>query len=262
MRDATPPCGRARSGRYPDFIAATGLTTGPGSRRRAVIVPPKGSQPNSARPISSCPAPRRPTRPSSSPCADIEGHRAGCRRRPDRAPRRRSRPACVGLCEELAGRTADDHLDQFVRLRLADRLLAHQLAVAQHGDAVGDAEDLVEPVRDIDHADAAFLQRTDRIEQPLDLVGRQAGGRLVEHQHVGFDGQRAGDGDQRFFGAGEVLHPRASDRSRSRPASAPRGPGLPCRRQSISRERSGKALRQADILADRHPFDRGRDPDG
>ncbi len=41
---------------------------------------------------------------------------------------------------------------------------ADQRAVAQHGDAVGDLEHLVEPVRDVDHADAARLQRPQRVE--------------------------------------------------------------------------------------------------
>ncbi len=62
----------------------------------------------------------------------------------------------LGLGEDLADRAADDHLDQLVRPGVGDLLLADQPAVAQHGDAIGDAEDLVEAMRDIDHADAAL----------------------------------------------------------------------------------------------------------
>ncbi len=51
--------------------------------------------------------------------------------------------------------------------------------------AVGDLEHLVEPMRDIDHADAARLQRPQRVEQAVDLVGGKRGRRFVEHEDVG-----------------------------------------------------------------------------
>ena len=57
--------------------------------------------------------------------------------------------------------------------------------VAQHGDPVGNLEHLVETMRDIDHADAARLQRPQRGEEAVHLVGRQRSRRFVEHKNVG-----------------------------------------------------------------------------
>ena len=58
------------------------------------------------------------------------------------------------------------------------------LAVAQDGGAVGDAEDLVHAVRDVDDGDALAAKLADIVEQALDLVLGQRRGRLVEHQHL------------------------------------------------------------------------------
>ena len=63
-------------------------------------------------------------------------------------------------------------------------------------------------MRDIDHADALAAQAPQRVEQPRHLVGRQARGRFVEYENLGVRHQRAGDGDQRFLGAGEILNPQ------------------------------------------------------
>ncbi|MFO1055584.1 MAG: hypothetical protein U1E53_01305 [Dongiaceae bacterium] len=56
-------------------------------------------------------------------------------------------------------------------------------AVAQHGDAVGDAADLAHPVGDVDDADAVRLGLLDQAEQAGRLALGQRGGRLVEDQH-------------------------------------------------------------------------------
>ena len=132
--------------------------------------------------------------------------------------------------------------------------LAGDAAVAQHDHAVGDLEHLVEPVRDVDHADAAGAQAPQRREEPHDLVGRQAGGRLVEHEDLGLGGQRAGDRDQRFLGPAQALdaHVRidvgAEDLERRR--------GAPARRLPVDHAAAPRiAERQADVLGDRHPVD-------
>ena len=87
----------------------------------------------------------------------------------------------------------------------ATRAFADDAAVAQDHHAVGDLEHLVEPVRDVDHPDAARAQPPQRGEQPRHFVGRQAGRRLVQHQDFGVGCQRARDRDQRFLGAREVV---------------------------------------------------------
>ena len=57
--------------------------------------------------------------------------------------------------------------------------------VAQHADAVGDAQHLAEPVRDVQHRLAVAAQAFDDREQPLGVVARQRRGRLVEDQQFG-----------------------------------------------------------------------------
>ena len=51
--------------------------------------------------------------------------------------------------------------------------------VAQHGDVVRDAEDLIHLVGYVDDASAAFLQHADHIEQFVDLLVGDGGGGLV-----------------------------------------------------------------------------------
>ena len=189
----------------------------------------------------------------------VEIDRAGmCRDElADRQARRAGAP--LGLAEDVQRRAADDEADNVVGRRLGDRLFAHLQPVTHHHHAVGDAEDLVEPVGDVDHADATGAQPAHGDEEALHLVGRQARGRLVEHQEVAVDDQRAGDGDQRFLGAREAVHARgrvdvAADlRQRRRGACLRRAP-------VDEADRAGpagpwKALADAHVLGDRHPFD-------
>ena len=69
------------------------------------------------------------------------------------------------------------------------------LTIAKHRRPVGDARDFLEPVRDIDDADAPRGDLAHHREQPFNLGGGQRGGRLVHHQDARGVGQRLGDGD-------------------------------------------------------------------
>ena len=115
----------------------------------------------------------------------------------------------LALVEELEGRAADDEANELVGIGLTHGLLADQAPVAHHHDPVGNAKDLVEAMRDIDHADAAAPQAAHRLEQTLDLVGRQARGRLVQHEEIAIDDERAGDRDQRLFSPAQASHASA-----------------------------------------------------
>ena len=64
-----------------------------------------------------------------------------------------ARPA-VARGIDVGELAADHHADQRRRVDLADHARADHRAVAQHGDAVADAEHLLQPVRDVDEADA------------------------------------------------------------------------------------------------------------
>ena len=78
-------------------------------------------------------------------------------------------------------------------------------AVAQHHHAIGDLEHLIEPMRDVDDADPAIAQTAQSDEQARHLVGREAGGRLVEHENLRLRGQRARDRHERFLGPAQAL---------------------------------------------------------
>ncbi len=79
-------------------------------------------------------------------------------------------------------------------------------AVAQHGDAVGDQQRLLERVRDEDDGDAALLEIAHQVEEVFLLLGRQAGRRLVEDDHLGVVQHGARDLDHLLLGGAELRH--------------------------------------------------------
>src|ERR1700733_6754002 len=164
--------------------------------------PSCGIAPKRARPISSWPAPLKPTKPMSSPSRMSKSTGPA----PD-GPRRPW--SALALVEELERGTAHNEAYELVGIGLAHGLLADEASVAHHHDPVGDAKNLVEAMRDIDHADAPAPQAAHRVEQTLDLVGRQARRRLVEHEKIAIDDQRAGDRDQRLLSPAQASHASA-----------------------------------------------------
>ena len=66
-------------------------------------------------------------------------------------------------------------------------------AVAQHRDGVGDPEELLELVRDVDAGDAVGLQHPQDVHELVDLGLGEGGGRLVEDQDPGILRERLGD---------------------------------------------------------------------
>ena len=79
----------------------------------------------------------------------------------------------------------------------------HQLAVAQHRDAVGNLQAFLERVRDVDDGDAAGAQVADQVEEVDDLFRRQARRRLVEDNDTGVVVDCAGDLDHLPLGGAE-----------------------------------------------------------
>ncbi len=80
------------------------------------------------------------------------------------------------------------------------------LAVAEHRELVGDLEQLVHLVGDVDDAFALRPQVADDLEQMRDLALGQRRGRLVHDQDVGFVGHRLGDLDHLPVGDRQVAH--------------------------------------------------------
>ena len=156
--------------------------------------------------------------------------------------------------EEALGRAADDRPDQALGRRVGGAAGVDHPPVAEDDEAVGDREDLVEAVRDVDHADALRLELAQHAEEDRDLALRQARRRLVEDEDAGVDPEGAGDGDERLLGAGQVADPEARvDVVGDQRQRAPRHrlDGLPVDEAAAA----GIALGDGDVLADGHPLD-------
>ena len=125
----------------------------------------------------------------------------------------------LDLEEDLADRRLDlreerhappDHVpDEVGRGEVRRRRRDDVLAVAEDGRPVAQLEHLVEPVAHEQDRDPARAQVPDDREQPLDLVGRQRRGRLVEDQDARLDRQRLGDLDELLVGHRQAADGRA-----------------------------------------------------
>ena len=91
------------------------------------------------------------------------------------------------------------------------------MPVPHRGDRVADAEHLLEVVRDEHDRRPRGRQRPDRLEQPLGLVAREGGGRLVHQEQARVAGDRAEDLDLLLLGGAQ----RADDRLRVEPEARP-----------------------------------------
>ena len=103
--------------------------------------------------------------------ADIPGQRLATRSRAS------STGAPIGaerLGKEVLDAAADHHLDEFGGVGVRHVARADIGAVAQHRDAVGDRENLVEPMADVDDADAARFEASHDVEQARRRRSRSA----------------------------------------------------------------------------------------
>ena len=141
----------ARRGRCaPTIASATDVRPAPTSPASPTISPSRTVKRDVAK------APRRAERLRTSSAA-----RARRRRRAPEIPRTRRGPPSSGSAA--------------ARSRPAAAAVATWPAVPQHGHAIGDREDLVEPVRDVDDAEPAVAQLAhDRRSRRVDFARRQA----------------------------------------------------------------------------------------
>ena len=96
--------------------------------------------------------------------------------------------------ESVGAEVGTDHLP--VGADFSRRAGGQLLAEIEHRHAIADVEDQVGMMLDQQHASALAADRLDQRTEPLDLLGRQAGGRLVEHQESRPQHQGAGDLDE------------------------------------------------------------------
>ena len=97
-------------------------------------------------------------------------------------------------------------LDDVVARDVVGGVLADEAAVAENRHFVGDLEQLVHLVRDVDDAFALGLQRADDAEEMRDFPVGERRGRLVHDQDVGIVGDRLGDLDHLPVGDAEIAH--------------------------------------------------------
>ena len=200
----------------PASIATPGLRMAISRAPMAIVPDVAGDTPNSVSATLLRPEPTRPARPRISP-----SRRSNRCRESASSVRLRHRKHDVADRHALLGKHlgdfAPDHqLDDFVARHPGGGMLADETAIAKHRHLVGDLEQLVHLVGDIDDARPCGLQRADDPEEMRDLALGQRGGRLVHDQNVGIVGHRLGDFDHLPVGDAEVAHFRFRDRCRCR----------------------------------------------
>ncbi len=93
-----------------------------------------------------------------------------------------------------------DHVEREPRrVDLARAIDGDQPPVSQNGDPIGQLEDLVEAMRNVQNGDALRPQPPQMGKESSDLRLAQAGGRLVEDQQPRAASHRAGDSHLLFF---------------------------------------------------------------
>ena len=166
------------------------------------------------------------------------------------AIRRLSRPD-----ECVAHRAADDHLDEFAGAGLARRDRRQSPAVAKNGHPIGDTQDFVQTMCDIDDSDVAGAQSPQSVEQAFDVRLGKRRSRFVKDKDVRLDRQRPADRDERTLSRrqggnrGRWIEIAAQDRERFGGGAFHSWPGY----ETGTRPRVAGLNR--DVLGDCHPFD-------
>ena len=62
------------------------------------------------------------------------------------------------------------------------RIAGDQFSIAQHGYAIRQAQNFIEPMRDVEDGDAFGTKPVEMREEPCDFRRAQAGGGLVEDE--------------------------------------------------------------------------------
>ena len=171
-----------------------------------------GRTPKTASSSSVRPEPCSPEMPTISPARRVRStpstYPLPALRQLEHRPRRaRCRAALSGKND--GDRPADHQPDQRRVVELGGGLGGDLLAVLEHGDGVAEVEDLLEPVGDVDDADAALGEPGDDAVEQLDLVVGEGRGGLVHLDHPGVEADRLGDLDDLLLGDAQRAHPLA-----------------------------------------------------
>src|SRR5208337_4343654 len=101
---------------------------------------------------------------------------------------------------------SDDRGYQAADVERIDEGRAFTPAIAEHGDAVAELEDLVKAMRDVDHGDAALDHGADRGEQNVLFASCQRRRGLVQDENARIDQERLGDLRHLPIGEWETVH--------------------------------------------------------
>ena len=142
-----------------------------------------------------------------------------------------------------------------------------RLAIAKHRDAIGDGDNLLEPMRDVDDARAAAAQPLDDPEQLLRLALGERRRRFVHDQDLRVRAERLGDLHHLLLGHAERLDQAIGIDRRADPRQEIRRQA--CARPPVHASPRVAALeRQRDVLGDGEVGEErgllvdGRDPQG
>ena len=117
-------------------------------------------------------------------------------------------PDRARLRHGLAHLASDHHADDLVVVEFGCGTAPDEASVPQHGDAIGDPEDFIEPMRHEYDAEPLGLQIVHDLEQAIDLGARQGRRRLVHDEDAGILGDGPRDLDELAVGrrqaAGQV----------------------------------------------------------
>jgi hypothetical protein len=111
------------------------------------------------------------------------------------------------LLREKVGQFAPHHHgDQAVAVCFRGRHGGDVPAIAKDRDVVGDLEDLVHLVGDVNDRDALVLERADDLEQMGNFALGNGRGRLVHDDQAGIVGNGLGDLDHLRVGDAQIAH--------------------------------------------------------
>ncbi len=132
---------------------------------------------------------------------------------------------------------------------------AARLAVAQHSDAFGNLENLVETMADEHDRDGPALQLEREREESIDLVPRERGGRFVHDDEARVVGDGAADRDELALGDREVAQ---AGRRVKRHADPLQGGFRRAPDRSPAQEMQPVVLLDRDILGNREVGEQGQ----
>ena len=157
-------------------------------------------------------------------------------------------------------RAGRDRVHDLLLRHVRFREHVHRLAEPQHGDPVGDLEDVVQVVRDEHDADAAVGEAADEVEHLARLCHAQGGRRLVEDDHLRLPHDRFRDRDRLPLTARQPGHLLADGAQRRHVERVERlaAPSAPCRARRGRRR--GGALARGTCCRRRRGCRRARGP--